>query len=727
MATLVLTAVGTVLGGPIGGSIGALVGSQIDAAIFGPKAREGARLKELAITTSSYGTPLARHFGSMRVGGSIIWATDLLESSEKTGGGKNQPSTKTYSYSSSFAVALGSRPIASVGRIWADGNLLRGAAGDLKVGGQFRFYSGHGDQLSDPLLASAEGLDCPAFRGISYCVFETLQLGEFGNRIPSLTFEVIADDGEVEINNILEVLDQPVAAVRPLDGLRGFSDEGGSLLGSMDTLDRVYPFSCDAGGDNLTITAEYPTDLPVATLPEAVVDTSSESFGASAGQAVQRRPDARDIAAGLRYYDVERDYQAGLQRAGGRALPGRNEIIEFPGALTAAVARRLADETAQRGAWAGEVLQWRIAELDPGIAPGSLVRVPGRPGRWRIQSWEWRETGIELELARQPNGAMPAAITDSGRSLAANDQVATPTILYAFELPWDGAGSADERQVYAAVSSETSGWTGAMLFADVAGSLNPVKGSGRTRSTVGVTVQPLPPAQPHIVDRASSVEVQLASDDFSLSSRQMEDLASGQNRAIIGDEIVQFETAESLGGGLWRLSQLLRGRGGTEHFAAQGQLDGAEFVLLDASPVQFSASEIGSAQAVAAIGVADTEPALSSIANSGRTRRPLAPVHPRIVPNPDSSLTVCWTRRARGAWTWAGTVEPPLAEQRELYEVGVGDPDQPVISWEVGEPQLTISAGQLASLQSAHSGKSLWVRQIGSHARSEALFILSVS
>ena len=172
MATIILTAVGTAIGGPIGATVGALIGQQIDSAIFRPSAREGPRLKELAVTSSSYGTPIARHFGRMRAAGSIIWATDLIESSEKVGGGKNSPSTKVYSYSTSFAVAFSSRPILSVGRIWADGNLLRGAAGDLKTGGTLRVYLGHADQQPDPLILAAEGPQCPAFRGTAYAVFE---------------------------------------------------------------------------------------------------------------------------------------------------------------------------------------------------------------------------------------------------------------------------------------------------------------------------------------------------------------------------------------------------------------------------------------------------------------------------------------------------------------------------------------------------------------------------
>ena len=64
--------------------------------------------------------------GTARVAGTIVWATDLIESRSSSGGGKGSPKVTSFSYSSSFAVALSSRPIARVGRIWADGQLLRG-------------------------------------------------------------------------------------------------------------------------------------------------------------------------------------------------------------------------------------------------------------------------------------------------------------------------------------------------------------------------------------------------------------------------------------------------------------------------------------------------------------------------------------------------------------------------------------------------------------------------
>ena len=258
----------------------------------------------MSVTTSSYGMPVPRHFGTMRTAGSIIWATDLVESSEESGG-KGQPTVTTYSYSVSFAVALASRPISSVGRIWADGNLLRGSAGDLKVGGSYRLYTGHGDQQPDPLIAADRGTECPAFRGLAYCVFEDLHLADYGNRIPALTFEIVADDGEVSLQSILSADGQDHAVDRALAGLQGYSDGGGPLQYTLEAVDRIYPLACDASGARLAFFDGHPSGAASARLPEAAIDASADSFGATSGRTSQRRADTTRVPSGLRYYDVD--------------------------------------------------------------------------------------------------------------------------------------------------------------------------------------------------------------------------------------------------------------------------------------------------------------------------------------------------------------------------------------------------------------------------------------
>ena len=105
MATVVLSAVGAIVGGPIGAAVGAVIGQQVDKAIFVPGRRQGPRLGELSVQTSSYGSAIPKLFGLVRVSGTVIWATDLKESRTTRLNGKGRGSTDVYSYSASFAVA----------------------------------------------------------------------------------------------------------------------------------------------------------------------------------------------------------------------------------------------------------------------------------------------------------------------------------------------------------------------------------------------------------------------------------------------------------------------------------------------------------------------------------------------------------------------------------------------------------------------------------------------
>jgi hypothetical protein len=208
MATLVLGVVGSSIGmgfggailglsgAAIGGLIGSTVGSVIDSWIISslaPTQRiEGARLESLRITSSTEGAVVPRLYGRMRIGGNIVWATDFREETRTTtqrgggkGGGGGKVRTTEYLYYASFAVALCEGPITGIGRIWADGKPL-----DLS-GITMRWYPGDETQTADPFIAAKMGAaNTPAYRGTAYVVFEDLPLGDFGNRIPQLSFEV---------------------------------------------------------------------------------------------------------------------------------------------------------------------------------------------------------------------------------------------------------------------------------------------------------------------------------------------------------------------------------------------------------------------------------------------------------------------------------------------------------------------------------------------------------
>lgn len=206
MAVLALTAVGSLIGGAllpggisllgatlsgaaIGGAIGGLAGSAVDNFLLAPTIRtEGPRLVDGHVTTSIEGAPVLRVYGKMRVGGQVIWASRLLETSDTdTQGGKGGGGveTTTYSYFASFAVGLCEGQINGIGRIWADGEEI--AQADYQI----RVFEGGELQMPDPKIVAVEGADfAPAYRGLAYLVFEDLPLERFGNRVPQITVEV---------------------------------------------------------------------------------------------------------------------------------------------------------------------------------------------------------------------------------------------------------------------------------------------------------------------------------------------------------------------------------------------------------------------------------------------------------------------------------------------------------------------------------------------------------
>lgn len=723
MATLIFSAIGTMLGGPIVGAIGALAGRQVDALIFAPKPREGARLAELAVSSSSYGVPVAQLFGRTRTAGQVIWATDLTERRDRQGNGKGRPATVTYSYSASFAVALSSRPVETIGRIWADGKLLRGAGGDLKVGGTLRIHNGYGDQAADPLIAAAEGAaNCPAWRGLAYVVFEDLQLADYGNRIPALSFEVIADAGPLSLQPMLDPVLRDCDAAVPLDGLEGFAVSG-PPADTLALLDPLFPLDCDACDAALTIRPER-NQGGLLDLPEPAIATASEDFGGKAGFTRSRALVQDPPLSVLRHYDPARDYQPGVQRAAGRPAPGQPRVLELPATIAAPAARALIDAAVRRKGWGRQTIQWRVTQLDPAIRPGALVSLPDQPGRWRVRGWEWRSEGIELSLARVAlHGPGLASSTDPGRVGSDPDLPIGPTTLVALELPWDGNPATPVPLVLAAAGSSGPGWSGASLFIDQGdGGLEPVGATGRASATVGVAETSLSPASPLVIDRLGTVTVRLVDHSRTLAEATSAQAAAGANRALLGHELIQFQAAEPLGEGRWRLSGLWRGRGGTEHaVASHGESE--PFVLLDGTAAVLDPGRLGAIElaTIAAIGLADLTPAESPVWLAGIGSRPLSPVHGHVSQLANGDLRLTWTRRVRGGWRWADGVDLPLNEQREAYIVEFGPPGTPLARWETAQPLLGIDAGEWAALQLSAPGGTFAIRQVGDRGMSLAL------
>lgn len=723
MATLVLTAVGSAIGGPIGGAIGAAIGQQADRALFAPKAREGARLKELAVQTSSYGTTMPAIFGAMRVAGTVIWATDLIERKVKSGGSKGRPATVNYSYSVNMAVALSIRPIARIGRIWADGNLIRGQAGDLKVDTQLRIYHGGPDQTPDPLMASAENPGaCPAYRGIAYAMFEDLQLADYGNRIPSLTFEVFERDGLVALHDLFAATSAGEISGETNQSLDGFAVGGAYMRDALEPLLATFPIELRAL-DGLLSISDRRSQIDLATEITVAVAENAEIFGPP----VQILPPPGQLPASvsLRYYDTNRDYQAGLQSSDVRSS-GRNALqIEMPAVLNASTARRLAENKASethysRSEWSGNIAvsssHWAVGD--------EFTDEYGL--RWTIDELEHRFGSIALKARNAVVPVEPVnTTTAAGRHLPAPDLLAGETRVALLELPLSD-NSDTGRPVLAVFANGTqAGWRRAALslqtatgFLDIGGTAAPAK--------MGVTLNALSSHSTLLIDENATLDVQLLNDSTDIADRNGSPLDGDAPHFWIDGEFVRVGNVEQRGLKTYRLSRLQRGCF-VPDMVAPGHQSGDIVVLVEQETARLIDEKIfakGDVVQIEALGLGDQQPVTASATVSALAITPFAPVHGVGARHGDGTILLEWKRRSRLDVGWIDGVDQAIGEDREEYTISLIVAAVTVAQWQSSDSKLHLPATEIAALNLAiNMPLSFAVRQVGRFAQSEPLLI----
>lgn len=716
MATLVLSTVGRFLGGPIGGAIGAVLGNVLDRdVLFKPRDREGPRLTGLQVQTSSYGTPLQRVFGTMRVGGCVIWSTDLIESKMRSGGGKGQPGTTSYSYSASFAVALSGRPIQGVGRIWADGKLLRGAAGDFKSATGFRLHPGDEAQAVDPLIAAAEGAALtPAHRGVAYAVFEHFELADYGNRIPSLTFEVIGDTTPVTTGAITgELTDGVIDGSAGTLSIDGFAASGESVRGVVETLAVAGGAWFAPDGRRLRLRAGLEAEAAIA---DGEV-TAAGGVRAKHGRAVAALETIPQQVT-LAYYDPARDYQTGVQRAR-RPGPGtREDRVEMPAAIDAGTAKTMAEAVLSRAEASRERRTVTLGWDALAVVPGACVTIKGVAGLWRVTGWALEHMVLTLECVRLAAGTLSLS-GSAGRVLTAPDLATGTTVLAAFEgLPRDETVLAGPRVTVVAGGTQPGWRRAALLYSTDGGARWTPVGSTALPGVIGRIVTPPGLAAAAITDRATSFEVELAHDGMALEEADADALDAGANMALVGDEMLQFGLATQLTATRWRLSGLLRGRRGSE--AAIGtQRTGDRFALIEADSafsLDLPVAALGTDLRIMASGPGDVAgPVEVALRLAGTSVLPLSPTHATWRELGDGDVAVEWIRRSRAGLRWIDGVDAPLGEEREAYRITLHYPDGRADTIEASNPSLVVARA------SRISGVDLAVRQVGAHGESSPM------
>lgn len=692
MANVVLTVVGSAIGGPVGGLIGGLVGRQVDRAILGgspSRTIEGGRLKDLSVQTSAYGESIAQVYGTMRLPGNVVWSSGLKEKrNEKTEGGgkgKQKVTTVTYSYSASFAVVLSGRQIADVGRIWADGKLLRDSAGKLAVGGSLRIYSGSDFQNADPLIEAIEGqANANAFRALAYVVFDALELGEYANRIPNLTFEVIADTGGTVALSVIvaDICQQSGAAACNVSNLTRMVD-GYMIPGPMksraalEELASIYNFDVVEQENGLLFrTLDRAPDVSI------MADEMVKAGGKSPEKVILTRQQDLELPReiGLSFIDPARDYQTGYQRA--RRQTVASDIVRktaHPLVISSDMAKTAAEIRLDLAWFGREAASFTLPPKYGDLLPGDILSltIDGGIQDFLLQEAETGPQGITCQAVRFSGTILGRnSFADSGPVPQQQVQALAASEFFPLDMPAVTGESITAPILFWAAGAGAGKWTGAGLFISRDNGLtyDQVDFSA-VEAVTGTVENTLADGPTAYWDEAGDCLVRLDNPAHSLSGESALAVLDGANIARVGGEIIQFRQAALQPDGSYRLTGLLRGRRGTERMVGtHGPSE--KFLLLTPTSVNAAGMKLFDIGLTRQFKLVTTGQDVANILPvsyrfEGEVLKPFSPVHAMAVRDSVGSLTLTWIRRSRVGGEWMDNADVPLGELYEKYDVEI--------------------------------------------------------
>lgn len=447
---------------------------------------------------------------------------------------------------------------------------------------------------------------------------------------------------------------------------------------------------------------------------EAVATIEAEELGAHEGEdeppaVTTKKLSALELPRAIRvhYMAPSRDYEPGEQISPVRLTTDavNDADIDLVAALDDDQAAQIAEiiwADAWRARWTHEISIDRYwSELEP--ADAILVPVDGRNERLRIATMTTSDLILRrAELVRDDDGSYEStAVAEPPLRQPNRLTTFASTELLMLDLP-PLREADDDAGFYAAAARSGIGsvWSGAGIYrsADGGGSWAHV-GTVANTATTGRINTALPAGITGTWDYANAIDVVVLA-GATLESRTREAVLLGANIAAIGVhgrwEIVQFVNAEEISANRWRLTTLLRGRRGTEHFVGTSEVNDS-FVLLSGPGIvrlPLSTAQIGMAMTYRAVTHGSTPgSALSQVfTGAGMALETFSPVYVRGERDSSEDVTITWIRRDRLHQTMRSGVELPNSEDSESYSIDILDGSSVVRTLTSSTPSVVYTA-----------------------------------
>ncbi len=431
----------------------------------------------------------------------------------------------------------------------------------------------------------------------------------------------------------------------------------------------------------------------------AILDQSTGEYIRESRQQEVELPERLTVL----YMDKTNDYQQGTQSSKRLRNPvpsmfSHNQLsMSFPIVQEAEFMKQLA-EKALYCAWTERVsyevhISWKHLDLDPTDVL-TLELTDGTVFTSRITQLEVGEgfminaTGVSERAAQY--GSTVSADAGTG-PLTQEIRGAVITQLLLLDTPLlrdsdESAGRATNPLYYFMGSYGNVGWRNGLLYKSAENTNYAQVGQSLSPMTWGTAINTLadpPDGNPFATDAINTLRVSLYSDNDTIASITYEEMLNGANPAMLikanGEvEVIQFQTATLEVDGTYTLSNLLRGRRGTDTMCFD-HTAGETFLFLDpddGDKFPLSLGEVNQSRYYKAVSSGDflEDGQLVTKTAIGRALMPYAPAHYVAELAVGDDLDLSWVRRTRLGGDWNnGTATIPLNEDTEEYEIDILD------------------------------------------------------
>lgn len=692
---------------------------------------EGQRLDENRIIGSRYGEPIPVVIGRVRVPINVVWSNPLKEVRVETtqesggkGGGSVSMTSVTYEYYATFAGIFGKTPKeqpdqSRIMRIWADKKLVyvapagsRGLSGTLTIGGSFEFMDGQETQPPSSIMQESLGVgNTPGYRDRLMIVFQDLPVNQFGSRIPTIEVE-FASHSAASGASMTEIV-RTVAEMCALDpdtdidttelnrdvyGVRLMPGPANRLIEDMMLTLSVYASLGENG------IAFRPFEQPVAAEIE-----EGELIGGKFKRTIIRDEDLPRYVK-INHLDPERDYLTNSQQVKRYQVNTQQTLELSPQvAMLAGDAMKAADALLYRS-WIARTRfsEFRLPRKYLFLETGDVIGITVEGSRYLVRLTRIT-LGANFEMACEGEAYDPVVLqgqgVGSGGTFPGQGLPSYGTThIQIVDVPnWEEA-RVDTPGFYVAATGSGPSWKAALVdLSRDEGATWELVSNTSVYSIMGactsILQNPVNNKEHYKLDTTSFVDVDMVKGTLSsITDDQL--LNTQKNLALVGNEIIQFKTATLIGERKYRLTNLLRGRRGSEnnmysHEAAE------LFVLLDhLAFIPIPTADLGRTIHARIRPVGSSEMYYREITPQGYNAYPWAPVHIRAKKDTTTGdVTITFYPRSRIGTEFPNEGENGVDTSPEQYTIEVRNAANtgPARVVTVTEPRYVYTAAEIAA------------------------------